>query len=144
MSGYWNITRIISLIVIIILVILIIYVLMSGNNKSTNNSTQNSILSHQSSSKTPYILYYFYSVHCPACTNFVPIWNQVVEKLGKIKNLTTRPVDVSRPENENLAFYYNVTYTPTIILVTPNKTLEYSGNRTVSDIYNFVMNNISN
>jgi len=132
MSSYWNTTRIVSLIVIIILVILAIYVLMSKSSKSTstNSSNHSSILSHQSSSKTPYILYYFYSVHCPACTNFIPIWNDLVEKLGKVKNLTTRPVDVSKPENENLAFYYNISYTPTIILVTPNKTLEYSGNRT--------------
>ena len=46
-------------------------------------------------------------------------------------------------KNENLAFYYNISAYPTIILVTPNRNIEYSGDRTVEDLQQFVIKHIN-
>lgn len=94
-----------------------------------------------------FILYNFTSPNCPYCRAFEPIWQNLTEQLESLPNIETQKVDITQPENENLAFYYNVENVPTIILVTPNSTVEFSGPRTLRDIQNFIvqqMNNYSN
>lgn len=95
---------------------------------------------------TPFVLYYFYHPTCPYCINFHSTWNELYSRISNVSGLTTIAIDSSRPENENLSFYYNVSSFPTIILVTPDKNIEYPGNlpRTVENISTFVMSNINN
>ena len=96
----------------------------------------------QSKQEAPFILYYFHDPNCGACKNFSPVWNEVASKLTGINNLSIRTIHSTKPENENLSFYYNITGTPTVILVTPDRNIEYTGNRTADDLYNFVINNL--
>lgn len=87
-------------------------------------------------------LYHFYSPSCPHCINFSPAWDQATEKLAKIPNLSVKKIDGTKPENDNLTFYYDIKGYPTVILATPTKNIEYSGNRTSDDIYQFVIENL--
>lgn len=104
----------------------------------------NSLNSTTQSQNSPFILYYFYLPTCPHCINFYPSWNELCDRISSIPGLTTIAIDSSKSENENLSFYYNVSNFPTIILVTPDKNIEYPGNlpRTVENIYTFVLSNI--
>lgn len=88
------------------------------------------------------ILYNFYSPKCPHCQKFSTTWQEIEAKLSNNKNIITRAIDVTLPENDNIAFYYNVTQLPTLILATPDKNIEYTGDRTLNNIYDFVVNNI--
>lgn len=88
---------------------------------------------------TPFILYYFYKQSCPYCKKFSSAWNEVSNKLKGINGLSVRAIDATNPENDNLAFYYNITGYPTVILVTPDKNVEYTGDRSAEDLYNFVI-----
>ena len=92
---------------------------------------------------TPFILYYHYNPNCGACKNFTPVWNEISNKLQNIPGISVRAIDSTRPENETLTFYYNITQTPTIILVTPNKNIEYTGDRNAADIYDFIINSLN-
>lgn len=94
------------------------------------------------SQNTPFTLYNFYSPKCPACRNFANNWDRSVDGLKKLGGLSIHAKDVTKPENENLAFYYNVTRLPTVILVTPDKNIEYNGDRSVEDLQNFVVSNM--
>lgn len=154
----WTVTQIIAIILLILLVIWAIYRLFRGNTpkplyqpnavplnqlNSQNNQTSNFSNPIESQDTTPFILYYFYSPGCPHCDNFSPAWEEVFSRLKNVKNLTIRKVDTSKPENENLAFYYNITGSPTVILVTPDKNIEYFGNRSAEDVYQFVTSNLA-
>lgn len=114
------------------------------NNNTPPLSPIQPLVGQQQHSESPYILYYFYSPHCPHCQSFNPIWKKTVDVIKQIKGLTVREIDGTKRENEDLSFYYNVERYPTLILVTPDKNIEYNGNRTVEDIYNFVTRNIQN
>jgi thiol-disulfide isomerase/thioredoxin len=98
----------------------------------------------QQQQETPFVLYYFYSPTCGYCKQFLPSWNTVVNKLKGLNEITPKTIDATKPENENLAFYYNITGYPTVILTTPDRDIEYTGNRTPDDLYKFVLSNINN
>ena len=103
------------------------------------STSQNPALSSESNRpENLYILYNFYSPKCPHCRNFSPVWKDVTDKLNSNKRLTTRGVDVTIPENEHIVFYYNVSSLPTIILATPDRNIEYTGDRSTNDLINFV------
>ena len=91
----------------------------------------------------PFVLYYFSAPGCGACTNFDPTWDQLVKRLGGVNGLSAQKIDVTKQENENLSFYYSITQTPTIILVTPDRNIEYNGDRNVDELYRFVLGNIN-
>lgn len=93
--------------------------------------------------EVPFTLYNFYSPDCGWCKKFMPVWDELANGLQGIGALAIKKVDVTKPENENLAFYYNVSAYPTIILVTPNRNMEYTGDRTAKDLGNFVLKHIN-
>jgi len=92
---------------------------------------------------TPYTLYYFHSPRCSACQNFNHVWEQISNRLKRMNGIFIHKVDVTRPENENLTFYYNVSQLPTIILVTPDRNIEYNGDRSPEDLHKFIVSNIN-
>lgn len=93
--------------------------------------------------QTPFVLYYFYSPTCGYCKQFWPAWHTVVNKLKDVKGISVKAIDATHPENENLAFYYNISGYPTVILTTPDRDIEYTGNRNSEDLYKFVVSNIN-
>jgi len=96
---------------------------------------------HMTHKPKPFTLYNFYSPNCGASMNFIPIWNNLAKRLHNLGIIDVKAVDATLCQNENLAFYYNIKEYPTIILVTPNRNIEYSGNTANSeDIYKFVLN----
>lgn len=88
------------------------------------------------------ILYYFYSPHCGYCKMFKPVWDKVSKDITHGHGVRTIAIDATDPANNDIAFYYNINAYPTIILVTPNKNYEYTGNRSYEDIERFVSNAI--
>lgn len=134
---------------IIILALVIIVVILLVNWASTPPLVQSFSLAtntRQFSSsippkKPPHILYYFFHPTCGYCRSFAPEWANLKRALGNSNQISLVDIDGSLEQNENLAFYYNVTGYPTIILVGPNKNVEYKGNRTAADIRNFIMAN---
>jgi len=158
-------TQIILIVIVIILLIWIFAKLLSKPRQttvivpkqniqpfSTNNNTIASPknptdVAPRSSPQTPLgvlmdtgtsTLYYFYSPQCGHCKRFQPTWQELLTHLQKIPNLHTQAIDVTKSENDNIVFYYNITGCPTLILATPQKNVEYTGNRTTTDIYDFV------
>ncbi|AGF85381.1 hypothetical protein QJ854_gp401 [Moumouvirus goulette] len=97
----------------------------------------------QNATNDPFVLYYFHSPACGHCKNFNPAWELLRQRLSGSTGVSTRSIDTTKPENENLAFYYNVSAVPTIILITPDRNVEYSGNRTPDDLHNFVVTHIN-
>ena len=93
---------------------------------------------------SPFVLYYFYSPNCRFSQQFSPAWSTVANKLQSINLVSPRAIDASKQENEHLAFYYNVRGYPTVILVTPDKHIEYSGDRSPDDLYRFVASAVNN
>ena len=87
-------------------------------------------------------LHYFYNPNCGPCKEFTPIWNEVVAKLKNVKGINVKAIDVTMPKNESFSFYYNVNNTPTVILVTPDRNIEYTGANDVNEFHDFIYNNI--
>lgn len=127
-----SIAQLIILIVAIVLIIIILYIY---SNKSNCNRFENYSPVKKDNAK----IYYFYSPQCGYCKQFTSIWNDLV---NNNKDLEFVSIDATLKENQNLAFYYNINKFPTIILVTPKKTTEYSGNRSYTEILNFIKSNL--
>ena len=92
----------------------------------------------------PYKLYYFYSPQCIHCNNFNPVWDSLKNELRKFNNLSIHKIDGTNPNNANLVFYYGISDFPTIILEGPDSKIEYTGDRSLNDLYKFVVQNIFN
>lgn len=151
--------HILLLVIAIIILIWLINWLTSCKKKSKNvhsphktsdmrqhkisDSPKGMPISTEPQQQTLFILYYFYNPNCPHCVNFNPVWNQIYQKFKNIKSLSMRAINATKTENDNLTFYYNVTAFPTIILVTPDRNIEYSNRpRTAQELEKFVMSNI--
>lgn len=91
----------------------------------------------------PFTLFYFYRPDCNSCKMFRPVWNELLDKIKNISNLSPEAINTSDSQNDNLAFYYNISHVPTLILVTPNSHIEYTGNRTPDDIYKFILSHMT-
>ncbi|XWV25148.1 thioredoxin domain-containing protein [Tupanvirus deep ocean] len=109
-------------------------VVQPGQNISADTVTQQ---------ESPFTLYYFHSPLCKHCKDFNPAWEEVANRLKNINGINMHKIDATRSENENLAFYYNITGYPTVILVTPDKNVEYNGDRSAHDLHNFVVSNVN-
>lgn len=70
---------------------------------------------------------YFYNENCGYCQRFDPEWNKFVQQAPELGVLTqkVRPTD-----DPDLAKQYNVQGTPTIIMISPESTVDLSGYRT--------------
>lgn len=129
-------------IVLIIVIIILIWFIVNSVSKNTLYNTGQSIelmTSQKSNNNSDFKLYYFYHPSCGYCIQFMPIWEKVKQNYLD-NNIST--VDTSKPENENLSFYYNVNKYPTIILSTKNKNIEYTGDRSLEDINRFIATHI--
>ncbi|AAV50709.1 thioredoxin domain-containing protein [Acanthamoeba castellanii mimivirus] len=90
-----------------------------------------------------YVLYYFNNPSCPHCKNFSSTWDMLKNNFRSINNLSLKEISTDKQENEHLVFYYNIRRVPTIILVTPDKNLEYSGNKSLEDLTQFIRSNMN-
>uniref|UniRef100_A0A6C0LT36 Thioredoxin domain-containing protein n=1 Tax=viral metagenome TaxID=1070528 RepID=A0A6C0LT36_9ZZZZ len=88
--------------------------------------------------QTPFTLYNFYDPECGWAKKFIPAWNEIAKKLETVSIISVKAVDTTDPQNKDLAFYYGISGSPTVILVTPNRNVEYSGDRSVGDLLGFV------
>ena len=146
-----------QILLIIVGVIVLLYVLSYFTGSSSFKQTQQVVSQRPSLPVTqgqtmesmqmqpasaPYTLYNFYSPNCGHSVAFMPAWNALEERLRGVKSINTRAVDATKPENSDLAFYYNISGYPTVILATPTKPIEYTGDRTVEDLHKFVMKNM--
>ncbi len=115
---------------------------LNTKEQFANNGLQGSPSVEYGQQKTPFMLYYFYHPACVHCKHFEPVWNTTISKLNP-NIITARAIDGTKPENDDLTFYYNLTGYPTVILVTPANDIEYSGERNPTDLYNFIISKIS-
>lgn len=125
--------------------------MVSETASMTSMSSVPRVENGNASGQSPYTLYYFYSPQCGHCNNFKPNWDKVTEAVKSLKVTTkteeeygvnTKAVDASDNKNGNIIFYYNISALPTVILVTPSKTIEYTGDRDPEDLYKFVYSNL--
>ena len=91
------------------------------------------------------IFYYFTNPDCGYCKKFNDQFNAFLNKIqnANIPNLTIAMIDVNDPKHSRLVGYYNIRNTPTLILATPEKIIEYDGQRTPDSLYNFIATNIN-
>lgn len=115
----------------------------NANRVPSGATTSVPVSDQMNKGPVPFTLYNFYSPRCMYSVEFMPVWNSVAKNLSGISSLSVRAVDATLPKNEDLAFYYNISAYPTIILVTPNRNIEYSGNRAVEDLQQFVVKHIN-
>lgn len=135
--------------IIIIVIIVIVYFIYNWNSYSyftpeirSNNSKKMMQMASPTSNnrmEVPFILYNFYSPSCGYSQQFMPSWNAVADKLKNVDAVSVKAINAASPGNENLTFYYNIKGYPTVILVTPDRNVEYAGDRSPDDLYNFVM-----
>lgn len=90
--------------------------------------------------KKRFTLYNFYSPNCGASKQFEPIWQRITKFLEKSRFIDVVSVNVDSPENERKAFYFGIEYLPTIVLVTPRRTIKYDGQRDPEKINTFIQN----
>lgn len=93
----------------------------------------------QSSNKA--IFYYFCMKTCGHCNDFNSTWEELNDKMKENNKVQLMKVYVN--EQEELSKKYNVKGVPTLILQVPNKkSIEYTGDRTVSGISSFIQENL--
>ena len=145
------------LLIVLIIVIVTYYIfgsyfkswLFKSSNESINHSKSTLKSTPESSTDSsdtlnhpsPFVLYNFYSPKCGWCEKFWPQWEIIKSQINsntKSNSITAIDIDSSDPQNERLTFYYNISAYPTLILVTPNKNIEYVGDRSSTDVLNFV------
>jgi len=88
-------------------------------------------------------LIYFSSTHCGYCTQYNPIWEQIVPKL-KEKFPNVNFVKVNAVENKETTNEYKVNYFPTIIFENKNgKRMMFKGNRNnIDGLTRFIQNHM--
>lgn len=96
-----------------------------------------------SKSKPDFIFYNFSDPNCPYSKQFKPVWDQLSAYFASVPNIDLKYIDTTLPENENITFYYNISQSPTIILVSPSRHEEYEGHRQFELLKNFVINRIN-
>lgn len=129
------------ILIIIGIIIIIWFVWWIASRQQRNNPYNKEYYTEQKMVPKDFKLYYFYHPSCIHCKQFMPTWERIKEYYQN-NHKTIHTIDVTKPENENLRFYYDVDKYPTIILTTANKSVEYNGNRTMEDIIRFVANNV--
>lgn len=108
---------------------------VNQNGNEPINSTNDPYKIQNSS----FTVYYFYSPKCGWCQKFTPTWNNIVTNMNNNNDIKFLAINAEDSNNENLMFYHNVNKFPSIIVVTPNKNIEYSGNRSYNDLYEFII-----
>jgi thiol-disulfide isomerase/thioredoxin len=145
-----NNSKKIAIITIIIITIILIITMAwylpkknPENNKDTKSLLSDNITDHDADidTKMPYMFYYFSSPKCVHCKKFNPIWTQLEKRLEDINNIALKKINVNDPKNTELVDYYNIKSMPTLILVTPDKTIEYEGDRDLEYLYDFIVKN---
>jgi len=121
--------------VLVIGVIAIIVIYCKNKKESTRrNPTLNK--KHQVYQNVQTI-YLFYSPNCGFCTKFMPTWKNLVGYYGN-SNLQLVAINCLEEDNAEIVSLYNINRYPTIIIQTNNSNVEYSGDRSIEDIINFV------
>lgn len=152
-----NYSKIAIYIIIIVIVCVLIYYVYKNINKSSHinekiekkdlddkmNSEQNNDSLYKNTERdTQNILYYFYNNRCQNCVKFNLIWEELKRRYKNNDTIKLVSIDCLDEKNENLVFYYNIVRTPTLILVTPTKNIEFDGSRSVEKIEKFIDKNI--
>ena len=73
---------------------------------------------------------------CGSCDKFSPTWKKLIKKNNKNKKVTM--VKINGPNNLTKATKYDVVSYPTIILLKDNKPYTYGGDRSLTDLLNFI------
>lgn len=82
-------------------------------------------------------LEYYYMKQCPHCNTFNPEWEKVEAKLAASKPVVnTKKIDID--ENQELAKANGVNGAPTLLFIKDGVKKEYSGERNVESIVEFV------
>ena len=81
-------------------------------------------------------LMYFYMDGCVFCDKFTPTWKKLIKKNNRDKKVTM--VKINGPNNLIMTKKYKVKKFPTIILLKGNKPYTYDGDRSLTDLLNFI------
>lgn len=131
---------IIILIIIVIVVIIIFWVNGRDNSKKSVVMEPKNVKKEVIPEKK-IILYNFYSPSCPACKGFMETWEKIEKRFADSKIIKTKAIDCQDPVNSHIVFYYNIKYYPTIILTTPKGSYEFTEDRSMNNIIEFISKN---
>lgn len=112
-----------------------------GNSNSNSNSISNSkspdtIVSYLN--KTNIVkLMLFYKIKCSYCSQFLPIWYQIINNLPN----TATYEEIDCDNDIKKANEYKISTVPTLILLVNNEQKIYMGDRSYKDILRFLRNN---
>ncbi len=115
----------------------------TSNNATTSNNTgksENQSMGYLTSylNRTNAIkLQLFYKTSCKYCTNFLPVWTQIINNLPN--DATYEEIDCEKDIKK--ATENKITSVPTIILLVDNEKKTYMGDRSYEDINRFLRNN---
>lgn len=136
-----------QLIIGIILIVVILYYVYSRKMRTqpqveSSNDRKKSTM-NRSSDDPELIFYNFMNPGCGWCKKLEPTWAKLEEMYKNNPKVSIRKIDATKPENEQIAFYYNITSYPTLILVTPTRNLQYVGDRSLTDLTDFITQHMS-
>lgn len=137
---FMNLTRN-QIIIIVIIIAAILYYIYSRKMRTSETTKQDASEKQSNaavSGQKPFTFYNFYNPGCGWCKKLAPTWAQLSAKYKDHAKLNVVAIDASKPENEQIAFYYNVTSYPTLIMVTPNRNVQYTGDRSMADLEDFI------
>ena len=135
-----------QMIVAVLVIAIVLYYIYSRkmNNQKSSEPTPKPVdgKKHMKSHDNMYTFYNFYNPGCGWCKKLAPTWEKLTQAYASDPRIKIVGVDSSKPENDQILFYYNITAFPTLILVTPDRNLEYSGDRSIEDLDRFIRSNM--
>lgn len=138
----WNPTAgqvVIAIIAVIVLLWLVNWWRSSPKGEQMSLNPKQMEAPSPATAKPSYRFMAFYAAWCGASQAFLKDWKEVeaaLNQLGVQANL------IDAEANSDLANYYNIIRYPTLILVTPQKNIEYMGPRDAQTIARFVKQNM--
>ena len=108
----------------------------SNSNSISNSKSPDTIVSYLN--KTNIVkLMLFYKIKCSYCSQFLPIWYQIINNLPN----TATYEEIDCDNDIKKANEYKISTVPTLILLVNNEQKIYMGDRSYKDILRFLRNN---
>lgn len=110
----------------------------------SNPGPSNSGSNHGSDSVGKFLFILFYAPWCGHSKNFLPVWQELEEKLKDHPKVQILTIDCTTPEGEAICKKAQIPGYPMMKLRKPNGDLvEYEGGRTLPDLANFLNEHVN-
>jgi thiol-disulfide isomerase/thioredoxin len=121
--------------IIVIIVAIAVGLFLYNNNTNIKVTPKRQLQQKQKRGGNGKTVYYFRNAGCPHCIKFDEEWNNLKSYL---QNVNLVVIDVNDPSKKDIVFYYGVQGTPTILVITSERNLEYGGPHSAKALADFV------